>query len=128
MNLDFDGKQGNKPESPIFYFHRKKGCSGGIRTLDLLLSRQLLYQLSHRGSLASMYIYNSVCLYFCVCVSLSVSLSICPSVSVSQFHRGETMEGEEGENDRRYIFHITVQFPKRHFLVVCFRGIVENSF
>ena len=47
------GKQGNKPEtaeSPLFYFHRKKDCSGGIQTHSLLLSRQLLYQLSHRGS------------------------------------------------------------------------------
>ena len=27
-------------------FHRKKGCSGGIRTHNLLLSRLLLYQMS----------------------------------------------------------------------------------
>ena len=24
VNLYFTGKQGNEPESPIFYFHRKK--------------------------------------------------------------------------------------------------------
>ena len=48
--LDFKGKQGDERESPLFYFHRKKGCSGGIRTHELLLSRQLLCQLSHRGS------------------------------------------------------------------------------
>ena len=40
MNLDFKGKQGNEPESPLSIFidfHRKKGCSGGIRTHKLLL-------------------------------------------------------------------------------------------
>ena len=50
VNLDNKGKQGYKSESPLFYFHRKKGCSGGIQTRDLLLSRQSLCQLSHRGS------------------------------------------------------------------------------
>ena len=29
VNLDFKGKQGNKPESPLFYFHRKKAAQVG---------------------------------------------------------------------------------------------------
>ena len=28
-NLDFKGKQGSKPGSLPFYFHTKRGCSGG---------------------------------------------------------------------------------------------------
>ena len=28
VNLDFRGKQGNNPESPLFYFHRKGYSSG----------------------------------------------------------------------------------------------------
>ena len=36
----------------IFIEKHKRGCSGGIQTRDLLRSRQLLYQLSHRGSSA----------------------------------------------------------------------------
>ena len=29
VNFDFKGKQGNKPESPLFYFHRKKAARVG---------------------------------------------------------------------------------------------------
>ena len=60
-NLASQGKQGNKLESPFFYFHRQKGClspkwDSNLHLLlpkwdsnhHLLLSR--LQQLSHRGS------------------------------------------------------------------------------
>ena len=48
VNLDF---KGNKPESPLFYFHRKKAAQVGPEpTTSYSTSRQSLYQLSHRGS------------------------------------------------------------------------------
>ena len=30
VNLDFKGKQGKEPESPLFYFHRKKAVKVGL--------------------------------------------------------------------------------------------------
>ena len=30
VNLDFEGKQDNEPESPLFYFHRKKASQVGF--------------------------------------------------------------------------------------------------
>ena len=45
VNLHFKSKQCNEPENPLFYLHRTKGSLGGTQTHDLLLPRQLLYQL-----------------------------------------------------------------------------------
>ena len=44
--LDFKGKAKNEPENLLFYFHRKRLLRRDSKPL-LLLSRQLLYQLSH---------------------------------------------------------------------------------
>ena len=43
------GKQGNEPLT-LLYFHTKKAAQVGFRTHNLLLSKQLLYQLSHGDS------------------------------------------------------------------------------
>ena len=47
-------KQGNTTNLNISFSNgkRKKSCSGGIRTYDILLTRQMLYPLSYRGSSA----------------------------------------------------------------------------
>ena len=31
VNLDHKGKQGNEPESPLFYFHREKAAQAGFK-------------------------------------------------------------------------------------------------
>ena len=33
VNLDFKGKQGNEPERPLFYFHRKKAAQVGLEPM-----------------------------------------------------------------------------------------------
>ena len=44
-------KQGNTTNLNISFSmeNEKKSCSGGIRTHDIMLTRQMLYQLSYRG-------------------------------------------------------------------------------
>ena len=47
-------KQGNATNMNISFSmeNEKKSCSGGIQTHDILLTRQMLYQLSYHGSSA----------------------------------------------------------------------------
>ena len=40
------------PEDNSLFLKRKRAASGGTRTCDVLHTRQMLYQLSHRGSSA----------------------------------------------------------------------------
>ena len=51
----YHSKQGNTTNLNISFSmenEKKKSCSGGIQTHDILLTRQMLYQLSYRGSSA----------------------------------------------------------------------------
>ena len=49
LRLKRQGKEINL-RALLSIFIEKKGCSGGIRTHIILLSKQSLYRLSHRGS------------------------------------------------------------------------------
>ena len=57
VNLDFKGKQDNKPKSPLFYLHRKKAAQVGFE------STISCYQGIHSTNCM-----HELCVCACVCV------------------------------------------------------------
>ena len=54
--------QATTPEDNSFFQRKRRAASGGTRTRDLLRSRQMLYQLSHRGMQAKQHVHVYVAL------------------------------------------------------------------